>query len=359
MTQETMKGYVFIAQNEVGWRDVPRPRPGFGDAVIRPVCISPCTTDVHLVESNAMPYLINKPMGHEVVGIVDEVGPGVTEFKPGDRVAVASAHPIWNSMEAQEGRAKIADSNHYYNTDPEDTRGGCFAEYFNVENADMNLAHIPDSVSFEQAVILTDMGATAFPCIEALDIHFGDTVVIYGIGPTGLMGICAAKMKGAARIFAIGSRKACIDVALEYGATDIIDYHDGDVAQQILAKTGGKFVDSVGIFSGTMEAIGTSLMMVKPGGTVATVGAFFNDHMITFPSILMGYGTLDKTIKSVKATGGRNYMERLMALIEYGGFRPEKVISHRFEGFDKIADAFTLMGQKTPDLIKPVVNIKY
>lgn len=354
---ETMKAFVLLGKDEVGWRDVPVTELGPLDARVKPTVVSPCTTDVHLVATYAMPNIVNKAMGHEAVGVVVEVGSEVKDFKVGDRVAISSVHPIWRSMEAQNGMAKMADNCHYYDTNPDSLRGGVFAETVHIIDADMTLAHIPDSVTDEQAVILTDMATTGFAGTEAADIHFGDTVVIYGVGPVGLMSLCAAVMQGASRIFAVGHRKACFDVALKYGATDIIDYKDGDVAEQIMAKTGGKPVDAVVVSGGGAAAIATGFKIVKFGGTVANVACFFGEEETILPSMYWNYGGLDKTVKGVKAWGGRNAMERLLSLVEYGKLHPELVITHRFHGLEKAEDALTLMGSKTHDMIKPVVII--
>jgi len=317
--------------------------------------VSPCTTDVHLIETNAMPNIVGKAMGHEAVGIVEEIGPEVKDFKVGDRVAISSVHPKWRSLEAQNGMAKIADNCHYYETDPHSERGGVFAEYVHIKDADMTLAHIPDEVTDEQAVILTDMATTAFAGVEAANVKFGDTVVIYGIGPVGLMAINAAIIQGAARVFAVGHRKACFDVAKIYGATDLIDYHDGNVADLVLAKTDGKPVDAVIISGGHSTSVGIGMKMVKFGGVVSNVSCFFGDETTVIPSDVWNYVSLDKTVKGVKAWGGRNAMDRLLALTRYGRLKPELVITHRLHGFEKVEEALEIMGSKTHDMIKPIV----
>lgn len=349
-----MRGYILEDINKASWRDdLPEPKIGPLGAVIKPVVVAPCTTDVHLLETNAMPIIQGKAMGHEVAGVVQEVGSEVKDFKPGDRVAVSSVHPNWRSLEAQDGLAKFNDHCHYYCDDPD--RGGVFAELFQVIDADMTLARIPDSVTWEQAIMLTDMATTAFAGVEALELQYGDAVVVLGIGPVGLMAVSACVLGGAGRIFGVGSRRRCFEVGKEFGVTDPINYKDGPIAEQILRKTGGKPVDAVIVTGGSSDSIAEGLRMVKWGGVVSNVACFFSDMQTVIPSDVWNHACLDKTIKAVKAKGGRACMERLLSLVEYGRMKPELMATQVLRGMDKIEKAMELIARKDPDTIKPIV----
>lgn len=120
------------------------------------------------------------------------------------------------------------------------THDGVFAEHFKVNNANANLVHMPEDISLEDALMTVDMMSTGLHAAENANVHFGDTVVVIGIGPVGLMAVAGAKLLGAGRIFAIGTRPECVKLALEYGATDIISYKEGDIVQQIMEKNGGQ-----------------------------------------------------------------------------------------------------------------------
>ena len=113
----------------------------------------------------------------------------------------------------------------------------------------MNLAHIPEGVTLEQAVMVPDMMCTAFEGVRQLDPAFGASVAVLGIGPVGLMAVRAAVLRGAGKVFAIGSRKGCFEVAQAYGATHLVDYHHENYLQQILAANGGP-VDGVVLCGG-------------------------------------------------------------------------------------------------------------
>ena len=331
---------------------MPEPELGPLAAIIKPVVVSTCTTDVHLIQTMAMPTLKGKVIGHEMVGIVHEVGRDVKDFKPGDRVTAASVPPNWRSLEAQEGLSKFNTQGFYYSKDPR--KGGVFAELCHVTDADMNLAHIPESVTWEQAIMLTDMVTTAFAGIDQLNLKTGDTVVILGIGPVGLMGVCGALMKGAGRVFGVGSRQVCFDVGKKYGVTDCINYKDGNIVDQILSKN-GKPVDAVFVTGGSSSSIADGMRMVKYGGTVSNVACFFEDATTVIPSDVWNHGGLDKYVKGVMAEGGRAYMERLLSLVQYGRLKPELLVTHIFHGMEKIEDAIKMMADRDPTVIKPII----
>lgn len=117
---------------------------------------------------------------------------------------------------------------------------GVFAEYFHVNEADANLAHLPDGIDPATAVMLPDMVVTGFHGAELAGIKFGDSVCVIGIGPVGLMSVAGANPHGSSHLYAVGSRANCIERARFYGATDIVNYKDGDIVEQIMDKTGGK-----------------------------------------------------------------------------------------------------------------------
>jgi threonine dehydrogenase-like Zn-dependent dehydrogenase len=351
LKETEMKGLVLVDKNKVELRDgLPEPVIGPCDVTVAPVIVAPCTSDVHLMESMAIPYLKGKAIGHEMAGHVVEVGAKVKDFKVGDRVTMACGMPDWYNLRVQDGYIKDGDRNVYF--DPGPKRHGAFTEKFHILDADMNLAHIPDGVTWEQAVVLTDMGTTAFEGFRYLNIEYGDSVVVLGIGPVGLMAVCASVLKGAGRIFGIGSRQVCFDVAKEYGATDLVSYKDGNITDQVLSKN-GKPVDAVIVCGGnSSEIIGDALRMVKTGGTVVNVAGFMGDASTFIPWSTFG---TDKSVKNVLCKSGRVFMERLLALVANKRFQPEKIITHTYHGMDKIETALAQMGGNDRTAIKPVV----
>lgn len=233
-------------------------------------------------------------------------------------------------------------------------RGGSFVETYYIRDADMNLAKIPDGVALEQAVMVPDMMCTAFEGVQALNMRFGQSVAVLGVGPVGLMAVRAAVLQGAGNVFAIGSRQVCFDVAREYGATHLIDYHNEDYIDQILRENDGP-VDNVVLCGGSEKELSLGLKMLKNGGTLVNLSAYFSNASIPIQPAVWGFGYGDKTIKGVGCGGGRLLLSRMAQLIATGRVAPEKLITHRYHGMEQIPEAMGLFLNHDRSLIKPVI----
>ncbi len=235
---------------------------------------------------------------------------------------------------------------------------GTFAEKIKIRSADMNLAKLPEGISLESAVMATDMMTTGFYGPELADVKFGDTVVVFGIGPVGLMSVAGAKLRGAAKLIAVGTRPNCVKLAKEYGATDIVSYKEGNLIDQIMTLTNGLGADCAIVAGGGVEALNNAIAVVKAGtGNVAMLEVITETDTISIPNAYIAGFLSHKTIKGGLCPGGRRRMERLLALIETGRVDPSKMVTHKFKGFDSIEEAFHLMKNKPRDLIKPIVII--
>ena len=192
---------------------------------------------------------------------------------------------------------------------------------------------------------------------QKLHVKTGDTVVVIGIGPVGLMAVAGVALRGASRIYAVGSRPNCIQIAKEYGATEIVNYREGDIVEQIMEKTHGKGVDRIVIAGGDVDTFDQAIRMLKPGGRIGNVNYLGEGDYIKIPRVEWGCGMGHKTIAGGLMPGGRLRMEKLASLIETGKLDTSKLITHTFHGFDKVEEALMLMKDKPKDLIKPVVLI--
>jgi threonine dehydrogenase-like Zn-dependent dehydrogenase len=351
-----MKGYVLQGKGDAAWQKVPVPEIGPYDALVRPTAVATCTTDVHAIATLAFPNALNKVIGHEAVGVVDTIGELVKDFKVGDRVVLPAILADWRNPRAQRGEAKHYQTNSPYMS-PDPTVGGSFSELVKAVDADMVLAHIPDAVTDVQAVMVDDMVATGFTGVENMEILVGEVVVVLGIGPVGLMAVAAAALRGAGRIIAVGSRPKTVALARQYGATDIVDYKQGDVSEQIMSLTGGRPVDSVLVASGgsASEQISMALKLVKFGGHVACVSGFFGDDVVTIPLEVWNWGISDKWFTGALAGAGRDYYERLLTLIEYGKLDPSPLVTHVLHGWDSVDEGLDLMRSHDASVIKPVI----
>jgi len=356
-----MKGLAMLKIGEIGWIEKERPACGPRDAIVRPLALAPCTSDVHTVWEGAIGERHNLILGHEALGIVDEVGSEVRDFKPGDRVIVPAITPDWETEAAQRGFPSQT-GGPLGGWKFSNTKDGVFAEYFHVNLADYNLAHLPEGMSLEAGVMLPDMLSTGFMGAENARIGFGSTVAVLGIGPVGLSAIAGARLRGAGRIFAVGTRPASVKVAKEYGATDIINYKEGSTVDQILDKTGGAGVDAVIVAGGGPEAMMDAINVAKPGSVISNINYFGSgigdQDIIPLPRVGWGYGMADKNIMTGLCPGGRVRMERLAEVVMCGRMDPSLMATHVFKGFDKLEEALLLMKEKPRDLIKPVVIVE-
>ena len=192
-----MKGFAMLEIGKVGWVEKPKPVCGPMDAVCRPLAAAVCTSDVHTVWEGAVGERHEMILGHECCAEIVSVGELVRDFKPGDRVLVPAITPDWSSLEAQAGFA-MHSGGMLAGWKFSNIKNGVFSEFFHVNDADGNLAHLPEGMDITEACMLSDMVPTGFHGAELADVQFGDTVLVVGIGPVGLMAVAGAALRGAA-----------------------------------------------------------------------------------------------------------------------------------------------------------------
>src|SRR3954467_9861978 len=184
-----MKANVFHGVNDIRVQEVARPSPGVSEAVIRVTLTTICGTDLHIVrgEYPVKPGLV---IGHEPVGVIEELGAGVSGYKVGDRVLVGAITPCGQCLACLSAHPAQCGHGEGYQAIGGwrfgNTINGAQAEYLLVPNAQANLAKIPDELSDEQVVLLADIASTGFSGAESGNIHIGDSVIVFAQGPIGL-----------------------------------------------------------------------------------------------------------------------------------------------------------------------------
>lgn len=352
----SMKGYAMLKIGESGWIEKEKPTCGPLDAIVKPLAVAICTSDVHTLWEGAIGDRHNMILGHEASGEIVEVGPEVKDFKPGDRVLIPAITPDWNSLEAQAGYS-MHSGGMLAGWKFSNFKDGVFSEYFHVNDADGNLAKLPDSIDPADACILSDMVPTGFHAVELADVQFGDTVLVIGIGPVGLMCVAGAALRGASRIIAVGTRPVCVEAAKGYGATDFVSYKDGPIDEQVLKLVGDKGVDRICIAGGTVKTFEPAVKCLKPGGKIGNVNYLGSGDYVNIPRVEWGVGMGHKDIRGGLMPGGRLRMEKLSSLVTAGKLDLHPECTHIFHGWDHIEEALFLMRDKPRDLIKPVVVI--
>lgn len=348
-----MKAFVMKKIGEVGFMDKPVPEPGPNDALIRPTRGLVCTSDIHTVHG-AVGERSNLTLGHEAVGVVEQVGELVQHFKPGDRVAVGAITPNWGSLEAQAGHPSQS-GGPLGGWQFANKRDGVFAEFFLVNEADANMAHIPETVPDEVAVYTADMMSTGFMAAENARIPSGGTVVVFAQGPVGLMATAAARLLGAGLLIAVESVPERQELARNYGADVVVDFTEGDVVQQILDLTDGEGVDAAIEALGASEVLADCVRVTKAGGRISNAGYHGKGEYVSIPREDWGVGMAEKDIITGLCPGGRLRMQQMLRLLENGRIDPTPMTTHTFP-FDEVDKAFHLMETKGDGIIKPLIT---
>ena len=347
-----MKAFVMKGLDHVGFADKPIPRPGPNDAIVKTTMALICTSDSHTVHGAIGPRE-NLTLGHEAVGVIHEVGSEVHRFKPGQRVIVGAITPDWGDPFTQGGHPSQS-GGALGGWKFANTKDGVFAEYFHVNEADANLALIPDDVSDETAVYCCDMISTGLMAAENAHIPTGGTVAVFALGPVGLMSVAGARLLGAGLVIGIDSVPRRHELARTFGADAIVDNSKEDVVQRVLALTGGLGVDSAIEALGSADTLRNAVSVTRPGGTISNAGYHGKGDFVNIPRLDWGVGMAEKSITTGLCPGGRLRMERLLRLLQGKRLDPTVMTTHRFP-FAELARAFEVMDQKLDGVIKPLI----
>jgi len=332
-----MKALTFRAEGEVKMAEVPKPRIAAStDALIRITLGAVCGSDLHILHGHT-PMNEGAVLGHEFVGLVEEVGPEVKRFKPGDRVVSSFFTSCGHCVMCRKGwfnqcvsKATFGHGEYFGGL------GGGQAEYVVVPLADHSMEIIPEGMTDEQAIFVGDILSTGFFGAERAEIKPGDTVAVVGAGPVGLMATMCAQLFGPARTFVIDMVESRLEVAQELGGIPINAKEVHPVAA-IEKATGGIGADSSIEAVGLLSAVDTAINCVRGGGTISMVGV---------PSAVLGdFPYLRMWMKSLTFRAGwcnvQLYMRPLLDLIAAGRLRPELIISHRMK-LDQAEEAYRI-----------------
>jgi threonine dehydrogenase-like Zn-dependent dehydrogenase len=347
-----MKAFVMKEIGRVGFLEKPIPRPGPNDAIVRTTRALICTSDSHTVGGGIGPRE-DLTLGHEAVGVVHEVGAEVKVFKRGDRVVVGAITPDWGSPAAQDGYSSQS-GGPLGGWKFSNSKDGVFADYFHVNDADANMARIPDSVPDEMAVYCCDMLSTGFMGAEKGNIPIGGTVAVIAQGPVGLMSTAGAKLRGAGLIIGVESVPRRQELARNYGADEIVDFTTEDVVDRVFELTDGEGVDTAIEALGADATFQAAVKVTKPGGTVSNTGYFGEGEFVRIPRVEWGVGMADKTIATGLCPGGRLRMERLLRVLETKRVDPTLMTTHTFN-FDEMERAFEVSDKKLEDMVKALI----
>ena len=388
-----MKATCWMGTGNVQVMEVPDPKIlNSHDCIVRVTATAICGSDLHLFDGLVPSMMKGDILGHEFMGEVVEVGPDVKNIKVGDRVVVpfpiacgkcwSCEHELYSVCENSNPNAWAAEKMWGYS--PAGIFGyshlvggfaGGQAEYVRVPFADVGPLKVPEELSDEQVLFLTDILPTGYMAAENCDIKPGDTVAVWGCGPVGQFAIKSAYMLGAERVIAIDRYDYRMRMAQEKGGAEVLDYEKVDVIDALKEMTGGRgpdsCIDAVGMEAhGTgiafaydaakqavrMEmdravALRTALQACRNGGTVSVAGVYggFVDK------IPMG-GIMNRglTIKTGQ-THVQKYMRPLLDRIQQGEIDPSYIITHRLP-LDQAPNGYHVFRDKLEDCMKVVLK---
>src|SRR6202171_3656742 len=352
----TMRAAVYHGVNDIRVEEVPRPHAGPGEAVIRVTMTTICGTDLHIIrgEYPVKPGLI---VGHEPVGVIEELGVGVTGYKVGDRVLVGAITPCGQCNACLSGKLSQCGHGSGYEAIGGwrfgNTINGAQAEYLLVPSAQANLAKIPDDLSDEQVVLLADIASTGISAAESADVQIGDTVAGFAQGPIGLCATAGAKLKGAGFIIAVESDPVRSAMATRMGADLVLDHTKTDVVGEIRRLTHGVGVDVAIEELGTQGTFESALRVIRAGGTLSSLGVYSGKLSVPLEPFAAGLG--DHKIVTTLCPGGKERMRRLMELVRHGRLNLAPLLTHTFS-LDDITEAYKVFGERREGVIKVAIK---
>ena len=346
-----MKANVFRGPNEFGLEEKPVPVAGPGEAVVQVRLTTICGTDIHIIRGE-YPVKPGLTLGHEAVGVIHELGAGVSGYEIGQRVLVGAITPCGQCESCLAGDTSQCQGA-LGGWRLGNTMDGVQAEFVRVPYAQANLTVIPDSLSDEDVLLLADIASTGFAAAENGGVRLGDTVAVFAQGPIGLGATLGARLMGASQIFAVDGLPNRLRLARQFGATHTIPA-GSDPVRQIQGLTEGRGVDVAIEALGTQTTFENALRVLRPGGTLSSVGVY-SGHL-RVPLDAFGAGLSDQKIVTTLCPGGKERMRRLMRLVEAHRIDLTPLFSHVFP-LDGIHDAYAIFGSRGENVLKVAIRV--
>ncbi|WP_428826510.1 NAD(P)-dependent alcohol dehydrogenase [Azonexus sp. IMCC34842] len=360
-----MKAAVFVAPGRIELAEKKIPDVGPNDALVRITTTTICGTDVHILKGE-YPVAPGLTIGHEPVGVIEKLGSAVQGYREGQRVIAGAICPNFNSYAAQDGVASQDGSYltasgkcgcHGYKATAGWRFGnmidGTQAEYVLVPDAQANLAPIPDGLTDTQVLMCPDIMSTGFKGAENANIKLGDTVVVFAQGPIGLCATAGARLLGATTIIAVDGNDHRLGIAKVMGADVTLNFHHCDVVDEIMKLTGGRGADSSIEALGTQGTFESALRVLKPGGTLSSLGVYSSDLTIPMSAFAAGLG--DHRINTALCPGGKERMRRLMNVLAAERLDLGVLVTHQYP-LDDIVAAYDLFANQRDGVLKIAIK---
>ena len=353
-----MKAAIFVEPNRIVLDDKPIPEVGPLDALVRVTTTTICGTDIHILKGE-YPVARGLTIGHEPVGVIEKLGSAVTGYHEGQRVIAGAITPSgWSNaclcgQHSQDGAGTEHGFKAIGGWKFGNTIDGCQAEYVLVPDAMVNLAPVPDGLSDEQVLMCPDIMSTGFSGAENGKVRIGDTVAVFAQGPIGLCATAGARLSGASLVIGVDMVPARLEMSRTLGADHVVDASQGDVVEQIMQLTQGRGVDVAIEALGTQKTFEAALRVLRPGGTLSSLGVYSSDLTIPLDAFAAGLG--DHRIVTGLCPGGKERMRRLMSVIATGRVDLGAMVTHRYK-LDDIEAAYDLFGHQRDGVLKVAIT---
>jgi len=344
----TMKAVVFRGEGRVAVEEVMKPVAGPGEAVIKITATTICGTDVHIVRGE-YPVKPGTVLGHEPVGIIDELGAGLDKYyRVGERVIAGAITPCGQCFYCLNG-------SHSQCGGPlggwrfGNTINGAWAEYLLVPDARANLATIPAGLDDDQVLMCPDILSTGLSGVESGGVKAGDAVAIFAQGPIGLCATLGARLRGAGLIVAIDTSPGRLEISRRFGATVTLNASHVDPVDVIKHLTDGRGVDVAIEALGKQDTFEDALRATRAGGTLSSLGVYSGKIVAPYEAFHAGLG--DQKIVTTLCPGGKERMRRLMSLIEHKRIDVSPLVTHHF-ALEDITEALDLFSHQRDNVLK-------
>jgi threonine dehydrogenase-like Zn-dependent dehydrogenase len=355
---QKMKAAIFLEPGRIVLGEKPIPDVGPLDALIRITTTTICGTDVHILKGE-YPVASGLTVGHEPVGIIEKLGSAVKGYEEGQRVIAGAITPSgWSNASLAGCHAQCgAGTKHGWRAIGGwrfgNTIDGAQAEYLLVPDAMANLATVPEGLTDEQVLMCPDIMSTGFGGAEAGRIRIGDTVAVFAQGPIGLCATAGARLMGASTIIGVEAVPERAEIARRMGADHVIDFTKSDPVDEIMRITDGRGVDVAIEALGRQETFEGALRVLRPAGTLSSLGVYSADLKIPLAGFAAGLG--DHKIVTTLCPGGKERMRRLMAVVSSGRIDTAPLVTHRFS-LDDIETAYDLFGHQRDGVLKVAIH---
>ena len=352
-----------------------------GDAIVRVLRSCICGSDLHLYHGLVPDTRVGTTFGHEFVGVVEEIGADVKKLKPGDKVLVPfniacgtcafCKQELYGNCHESNPAATAVGGIYGYSHTAGGYDGGQ-AEYVRVPYADVGPEIIPDDMDIDDAALLTDVVPTGYQAAEMGGIKTGDTVVVFGAGPIGIMAAKCAWLFGAGRVIVIDHLEYRLDFARKYAQCEAYNFRSMEDPVLFLKKTTDWFgadvcIDAVGgdaagnamqtitgkkllLQAGAATALHWAINSVKKGGIVSIVGVYGpTDNLIPIGNVVNKGITIRANQASVK-----RLLPRLIAHVRAGHIDPKGIVTHRVP-LEEVSDAYHIFSKKLDNCIKTIL----